>query len=244
MPAPASLPRRVRTLGVVLAAGLALVIAGCGEETAPDSVPAAGSADAGATTSGLPAGCQPAPALPKPAPTVSGLPEDEIAGIWDVTVETNCGPITLELDADAAPTTVRSFVHLAESGYWVDSPCHRLTTSGIWVLQCGDPSGTGRGGPGYTFGIENAPEDGQYPRGTLAMARAQDPDSNGGQFFIVYDDTMLGTETGGYSTFGRVVDGMDIIDTVANSGVGSGGTDGPPALPISILDVTVEARGT
>ena len=81
-----------------------------------------------------------------------------------------------------------SFVALAKSGYWADSPCHRLTTSGIYVLQCGDPTGTGTG-PGYAFGVENAPKDGAYPAGTLAMARTSDPNSNGGQFFIVYKDT-------------------------------------------------------
>ena len=75
------------------------------------------------------------------------------------TVETTCGDIELELLADKAPQTVASFAFLAEEGYWDGSACHRLTTQGIFVLQCGDPTGTGRGNPGYGFGIENAPED-------------------------------------------------------------------------------------
>ena len=104
---------------------------------------------------------------------------------------TTCGDITLELDGTKAPQTVASFLGLARSGYWNDSPCHRLVTSGIFVLQCGDPTGTGSGGPGYGFGVENAPKDGRYPAGTLAMARTSDPKSNGGQFFIVYKQTEL-----------------------------------------------------
>ena len=99
----------------------------------------------------------------------------------------------MELDGAKAPQTVASFLGLARSGYWNDSPCHRLVTSGIYVLQCGDPTGTGSGGPGYGFGVENAPKDGQYPAGTLAMARTSDPNSNGGQFFIVYKQTSCRT---------------------------------------------------
>lgn len=163
--------------------------------------------------------------------------EPAVAGIVDATLQTSAGDIPLTLDADRTPCTVGSFVSLAEQGYYDDSSCHRLTTTGIFVLQCGDPTGTGRGGPGYTFGIENAPADGSYPRGTLAMARSQDPHSNGGQFFIVHQDTELPVEGGGYSIFGRVTSGMDIVDRVAEQGVDGGGADGPPAAPISILSV-------
>ena len=110
------------------------------------------------------------------------------------------------------------------------------------MLQCGDPTGTGTGGPGYGYGIENAPADGTYPRGTLAMARTQDPNSNGGQFFIVFEETALPVEGGGYSIFGEVVEGMDIVDAIAEAGVAGGAGDGVPAQPISILDVTVEKK--
>jgi peptidyl-prolyl cis-trans isomerase B (cyclophilin B) len=137
---------------------------------------------------------------------------------------------------------VSSFIFLAREGYWKDSPCHRLVPQGIYVLQCGDPTGTGTGGPGYGYGIENAPADGTYPRGTLAMARTPDPNSNGGQFFIVFEETALPVEGGGYSIFGEVVEGMDIVDAIAEAGVAGGAGDGAPAQPISILDVTVEKK--
>lgn len=255
MPMPARKRRGSRPASALLLT-VALVLAGCGDSDTDDPQPAQPGSDRSSVSeqstalqdgamSTSPIGpCGPAPAPPSPVPPVEAPTGAEPSGLVDVTIETNCGPIGLELDAGAAPETVRSFLHLAETDYWVDSPCHRLTTAGIWVLQCGDPTGTGRGGPGYTFGIENAPADGEYPRGTLAMARAQSPDSNGGQFFLVYDDTQLPTQSGGYTTFGRVTEGMDIIDTVAREGVGNGGTDGPPSLPISILGVSVDARGT
>ena len=159
---------------------------------------------------------------------------------WTAHVLTSCGEITLELYGDKAPQTVASFLFLAENGYWDDSPCHRLVTSGIFVLQCGDPTGTGSGGPGYGYGVENAPKNYVYPRGTLAMARTTDPNSNGGQFFIVYEKTQL-PDPNGYSIFGRVTGGMDIVDRVAAAGNAADGV--APAQPISILDVKVEKAG-
>jgi len=129
------------------------------------------------------------------------------------TVTTSCGDITMELDGARAPQTVASFLGLARSGYWNDSPCHRLVTSGIYVLQCGDPTGTGSGGPGYGFGVENAPKDGQFPAGTLAMARTSDPNSNGGQFFI-----SLGNYpalNGKYTIIGQVTQGQDLLDKLS-----------------------------
>jgi len=186
--------------------------------------------------------CNEAPALPPSPPTFSEVPDKALAqrARWKATVSTNCGDVVLELYGDEAPQTVASFIFLAEEDYWADSPCHRLVTQGIFVLQCGDPTGTGSGGPGYGYGVENGPPDGSYPRGTLAMARTADPNTNGGQMFVVFDDTQLPTDGGGYSIFGKVVGGMDIVDRIAASGVG--GTLGPeaPAEPISILDVTVE----
>ena len=162
----------------------------------------------------------PAPAEPK---TYTEVPSPSIAedSLWKATITTNCGVIGLELDGKNSPQTVSSFIQLAKDGYWDDSPCHRLTTEGIFVLQCGDPTGTGSGNPGYGFGIENAPASGAYPTGTLAMARSSDPNSNGGQFFIVYDDTTLATEGGGYSIFGEVTSGRDIVTAV-------GRRSGPP----------------
>jgi peptidyl-prolyl cis-trans isomerase B (cyclophilin B) len=189
--------------------------------------------------------CSSPPPLPLSPPSFGQVPDESIAenSVWRATLKTSCGDIVLELFGDKAPQTVSSFIFLAREGYWRDSPCHRLVPQGIYVLQCGDPTGTGSGGPGYGYGIENAPADGNYPRGTLAMARTADPNSNGGQFFIVFQDTALPVEGGGYSIFGTVVEGMDIVDAIAAAGVG--GTLGPeaPAQPISILDVTVEKNG-
>jgi len=141
---------------------------------------------------------------------------------------------------------VASFVQLAERDYWRSAPCHRLTTSPtLKVLQCGDPTGTGQGNPGYGYGVENAPADGSYPRGTVAMARTQDPEQgNGGQFFIVYGDSSL-PDPNGYTVFGTVTAGLDIVDKIVAAGVGPGGSspdDGFPAAPISILSVAVTEK--
>ena len=93
-------------------------------------------------------------------------------GMWTVRLSTTCGEVVMELDGDAAPVGVGSFLGLAQAGFYDSTPCHRLTTQGIFVLQCGDPTGTGTGGPGYCYGpVENAPADDVYPAGTVAMAR-------------------------------------------------------------------------
>src|SRR3954454_3413159 len=159
---------------------------------------------------------------------------------WTATLQTNCGDIVLQLDGKVAPQTVSSFVFLAQKHYFDESPCHRLTTSGLYVLQCGDPTGSGSGGPGYGYGIENAPKDGDYPRGTLAMARTSDPNSNGSQFFIVYQDTKLPTDGGGYSIFGKVTKGLDIVDGIAKASVTGVGGDGASAQTTSIIGVTAK----
>src|SRR5690606_32223453 len=112
---------------------------------------------------------------------------------WTATFSTSVGEVVVELDGAAAPQAVASFIALAEEGFFDSTECHRLTTSGIFVLQCGDPLGTGTGGPSYRYGpIENAPEDDVYPAGTLAMARVgNDGESMGSQFFVVYQDSTI-----------------------------------------------------
>lgn len=146
-------------------------------------------------------------------------------------LNTNCGQIVVELDHKAAPKTVKSMLFLTEQNYFNSTPCHRVTTSGLYVLQCGDPTGTGTGGPGYQFEDENLPEqkDNNYPAGTVAMANSG-PGTNGSQFFIVYDDTTLGAN---YTIFGRVVQGLNIVKEIAKQGASSG-TDGAPIQPIGI----------
>jgi peptidyl-prolyl cis-trans isomerase B (cyclophilin B) len=189
------------------------------------------------------AGCTSPPPTPTTIKTQS-LPDKKTAQgkTFTAVVTTNCGDITLELDGAKAPQTVASFVALANSGYFANSPCHRLTTQGIYVLQCGDPKGGTGTGPGYSFGIENAPKDGKYPKGTLAMARTNDPNSNADQFFIVYKDTDLSSVPDGYSIFGTVTGGMDIVEKIAAAGVSGGSGDGAPAAPISILKVAVTEK--
>ncbi len=202
-----------------------------------------GAASSAASSSGDGVTCRDAPPVPGTKAELD-LPDASTAKgrTFTAVLTTNCGDITLRLEGTDAPQTVASFVDLARRGYWRDSPCHRLVTSGIHVLQCGDPTGTGQGTPGYSFGIENAPADGDYPRGTVAMARTSDPNSNGGQFFLVTRDSHLPTDGGGYSIFGTVTGGMDVVDHIASAGVAGGGTDGAPAAPMSILRVAATEK--
>lgn len=239
-----------RTRSVIGVACLAttLSLAACGSSSSGTSSSGdamAGSPNASPATLGVTGTTLHCAKVPNPPASTKQqkLPSKAAAAgkTFTAVVHTNCGDVTFELDGTKAPQTVASFLQLAK-GYWDDSPCHRLTTQGIYVLQCGDPTGTGSGNPGYGFGIENAPQDGDYPSGTLAMARSQDPNSNGGQFFIVYDDTKLPTDGGGYSIFGKVVSGMKIVNAVAKAGTNSPDGDGAPTQPISILKVTVTEK--
>jgi peptidyl-prolyl cis-trans isomerase B (cyclophilin B) len=191
------------------------------------------------------AGCVSPPAIPTDK-RQGTLPDKKTAAgkTFIATISTNCGDITVELDGTKAPQTVASFLGLAKSGYWNDSPCHRLTTQApLFVLQCGDPTGTGTGSPGYGYGVENAPKDFIYPKGSLAMARTSDPKSNGGQFFIVHKETTLNDPTG-YSIFGKITSGMDIVDRVAAAGAtpADANQNTAPLQPISILAVKVTEK--
>ncbi|MEE1939051.1 peptidylprolyl isomerase [Streptomyces sp. TRM 70361] len=144
---------------------------------------------------------------------------------YTMTLETTCGDIGIELNAAKAPHTVNSFKFLADQGFLDHSPCHRLVTEGIHVLQCGDPTGTGQGGPGYTIPDENlkAPElkGDVYPAGTVAMANrynaqtGENRDSGGSQFFLVYKDSKLPPD---YTPFGKITEGMDVLQKIAKAG--------------------------
>ncbi|MEP6761310.1 MAG: peptidylprolyl isomerase [Sporichthyaceae bacterium] len=160
---------------------------------------------------------------------------------FTATLKTNQGDIVVKMATTEAPCTTNSFRHLATKKYFDETSCHRLTTENLFVLQCGDPTGTGGGGPGYQFGVENAPKDGKFPAGSIAMARTSDPNTNGSQFFIVYKDTQLPTEGGGYSIFGTVTKGLDVIAKVAKAGVEGGTGDGKPAQPVTINSVQIAA---
>jgi peptidyl-prolyl cis-trans isomerase B (cyclophilin B) len=148
---------------------------------------------------------------------------------YQATISTNLGKMTLNLANSKATCTVNSFVHLAEAGYFNNTQCHRLTNTGIYVLQCGDPyaaattkmtcSSTGKvgtGGPGYEYTSENL-TGATYPAGTLAMANAGTADSNGSQFFIVYKDSTSGLGAT-YTPFGTVSSGLGIVQNVAKDG--------------------------
>lgn len=158
-----------------------------------------------------------------------------------LTLTTNCGDITIELLGDAAPATVASAAFLTQTGFYDATACHRLTTAGIFVLQCGDPAGNGTGGPGYELPDENLPAEGEanYPAGTVAMANAG-PGTSGSQFFLVYEDTTL---PAGYTIWGQVTDGLDIVQAVAEAGTADGSGDGLPAQPIVIESATVGGAG-
>jgi peptidyl-prolyl cis-trans isomerase B (cyclophilin B) len=183
--------------------------------------------------------CSKPPALPVKPQQFAKAPSPSLAesATWRATIRTNCGTIVMDLNGKAAPQTVSSFIFLSQKHFYDDVPCHRLVPTGIYVLQCGDPTGSGSGGPGYGYGIENAPPNGDYPTGTVAMARTTDPNSNGSQFFIVYADTTLPTDGGGYSIFGKVVKGLDIVQAVAARGLASDQT--APKQPVSILSVAL-----
>jgi peptidyl-prolyl cis-trans isomerase B (cyclophilin B) len=173
---------------------------------------------------------------------------------YQATINTNLGKITFNLLNSKATCTVNSFVHLAEAGYFNNTQCHRLVTSGIYVLQCGDPTATataklncsttgniGAGTPGYDFASENL-TGAKYPAGTVAMANEGTATTNGSQFFIVYKDSTSGL-TASYTPFATVSSGLGIVQNVAKDGyscqyASSGG--GAPKKKVIIDSVTIK----
>ena len=166
-----------------------------------------------------------------------------------VSMGTDQGNIGLVLNNAEAPCTVNSFASLAQKGYFDGTVCHRLTTApGLGVLQCGDPSASGKGGPGYRFANEyptNQYPKGDpalekavlYPRGTLAMANAG-PDTNGSQFFLVYKDSQLPPN---YTVFGTIDGtGLATLDKIAKAGVAGGGDDGKPATDVKVKSILLD----
>lgn len=149
----------------------------------------------------------------------------------------------ITLDGVNAPQATANFVTLAQEGFFDQTVCHRLTTESIFVLQCGDPLGSGLGGPGYVFGpVENAPANNLYTRGTLAMARsANDAASHGSQFFIVYNDSTIRSDlAGGYTVLGTVTTGVDeLIDAFVTPGTVDGSPDGRPTVVPEIQSITI-----
>ena len=153
------------------------------------------------------------------------------------TFTTNCGDVVVEADGKSAPITVTALSALAAGGFFDKTLCHRLTTENIFVLQCGDPTATGLGGPNFTYRDENLPtaEENNYPAGVVAMANSGQ-NTNGSQFFIVYEDTSLPPS---YTIWGKVTKGLEIVQMVAKSGVLDGKKDGSPKQKIGIEKVKV-----
>ena len=192
------------------------------------------------------------PASKKNNPPRTGKVPTEPAQI-SASMTTTEGNLGLQLDNAKAPCTVNSFASLAQQGYFNDTPCHRLTTSpGLSVLQCGDPTGKGTGGPGYGF-VNEYPTDQYrpddpalqapviYPRGTLAMANTGAPGSNGSQFFLVYKDSQLPPN---YTAFGTIdATGLATLDKIAAAGVvpgDRGADDGAPKTPVQIKSIQLD----
>lgn len=174
----------------------------------------------------------------RPAAREVDFPADKAAydGDVEMTISLSAGDVDVTLDADAAPCTVNSFTSLAAQGYYDDTVCHRLTTGiTLQVLQCGDPSATGGGGPGYSFADELTGSE-TYGPGVLAMANGG-PDTNGSQFFIVYGESDLAPD---YTVFGSVdPDTLGVVEDIAADGVKDGYEDGPPATEVTIEGMTV-----
>jgi peptidyl-prolyl cis-trans isomerase B (cyclophilin B) len=218
-------PRRLLLLAVLPLLGLT---AACGSDDT--KTPTAKAADCTYSASAAPAAKKaqlPPGSLPKDAPK-------------EVTISTNRGDIKVSLESKTAPCAVNSFLSLGKQGYFDDTKCHRLHTQDYFVLQCGDPSATGSGGPGYQFADELSGQE-TYTAGTLAMANSG-PDTNGSQFFVVYADSGFPPD---YTVFGHLnAAGVTLVQGIAKEGIGTpsnnpqlGAGDGTPKNPVIIKSV-------
>ncbi|GGT19513.1 peptidylprolyl isomerase [Streptomyces chromofuscus] len=228
-------------LGVVLIGSLALYTTGVLKDD--DKTNAAAEVTQSASPSKAPDPCDKPAAGKVASETWKKEPAMTIDKSADYTMKlaTTCGDIDVALKASAAPHTVNSFEFLAGKGYFDHTKCHRLTTNGIYVLQCGDPTGSGSGGPGYTIPDENLRDkslkDHVYPAGTVAMANTGQPNSGGSQFFLVYQDSELPPS---YTPFGTVSEsGMTVLKKIADAGENTGAGDGAPNATVVINKATI-----
>jgi len=223
------------------AAAAAMVLSLAGAAQASGTGPRSSTAPLRAEVAvAAPAGCGFTAAVP--ADRFKGIPvfnAAEAARPYTAELHTDQGTITFQALTAQAPCTTFSFRFLAEHQYFDRTHCHRLTTQGIFVLQCGDPTGTGSGGPGYSFNDENL-AGATYPAGTVAMANAG-PNTNGSQFFFVWKNTTLPPD---YTPFGRVTGGLAVLQKIAAAGDDdqNGPGDGFPTLPVDISRVTIRAH--
>ena len=197
------------------------------------SVPSAGAPSAGAPSAGT---CTYTP-TGEPSRPVQPPPATPVTGPVTATMTTNRGVVAWSLLTDRAPCASSSMISLAAQGFYDKTPCHRLTGGGsLSVLQCGDPTGTGTGGPGYQFAEENL-EGASYPRGTVAMAKSSQPGTSGSQFFLVYRDSQLPPD---YTPVGRITKGIDVLDRIARGGSTPAG-DGKPKTSVTIETLKTSA---
>lgn len=237
MVALATIGAMLKRSAAIVACLSVLVLAGCGQES--DDAPATEATETAPEASGETASCD-FPEDGQGAAKEVDAPEAEVPaeGTVTATIASNQGDIGLTLDAGATPCTVASFVSLAEQGFYDDTPCPRIgDQEGFGILQCGDPTGTGSGGPGYSFADELGGEE-TYPAGTLAMANAG-PDTNGSQFFLVFRESQFPPS---YTVFGTIDEaGVTVLEEIAatgndNSNPAGGGT---PNEPVQIESVTI-----
>jgi peptidyl-prolyl cis-trans isomerase B (cyclophilin B) len=233
---------RINKVSLSLLVAVALTLTACGnttetsstststpstseEVTQPDPV-----TESGITCSETKAKGHDPKLIPTPTAVLTKFPKS-------FTLVTNCGNIVISTVGSKAPFTMTSIAALAKGGYYDESLCHRLTTEGLFVLQCGDPTATGSGGPQFTYPDENLPQnvENNYPEGTVAMANSG-PNTNGSQFFLVYADTTLAPS---YTIWGTITSGLDIVKAIAKAGAVGGAPDGKPAKTIAISKVLV-----
>ena len=230
----------------VVASALLLLLTACGggsssSRTAADPDASPSQSESSSSTADSDVSCD-YPTAPQAATRkVEPPPETpDVTGSVAVTMKTSIGELDASLDADHAPCTVNSFVSLAKQGFFDKTPCHRLTTAPttIFVLQCGDPSGTGTGGPGYTIPDELTGKE-TYGPGTLAMANTGQPNTGGSQFFIVYKKTPLPPQ---YAVFGQLDPaGLKAVQKIAKQGTDNANNpgDGHPIVAVTLGTVTV-----
>ncbi|PRH76961.1 peptidylprolyl isomerase [Streptomyces solincola] len=232
--------RKARRRNAVIAAALAVVVAAGATAYAVSAIGGDDGPDPAA---------QPPAASESPAPSESSSPEPKLAvdtkADYTMKLATDRGDIAIAMQAAKTPRTVNSFQHLAGKKFFDGTPCHRLTTEGIFVLQCGDPTGDGSGGPGYNIPDENLAslgkpgKDGKalFKAGTVAMANTGQPDSGGSQFFLVYKDTKLPPQ---YTPFGTMdAAGLKAVRKIAEAGTADGQSDGAPKTPVTVEKATV-----
>ncbi|MEU5822563.1 peptidylprolyl isomerase [Streptomyces sp. NPDC047803] len=237
--------RRTRRLTLVITSAVAVVaVIGGATYLAAGGDDDKDKADAAASQSPS------AEASPSASPTEEAKPEPAMKvdkkARYTMSLKTSQGDIAFTMDASKTPHTTNSFKSLADKKFFDGTKCHRLTTDGIFVLQCGDPKGDGTGGPGYTIPDENltalgkAGADGSvtYPAGTVAMANTGQPHTGGSQFFLVYKDSKLPPS---YTPFGTMdAKSLKAVEAIGKAGVEGGGADGAPKKAVNISKVTVD----